>query len=245
MEDLKAFQCSSLAIREAVNYYRWLYNDFKDYIGDSILEIGGGIGNFSNLLSDRKRLVIVDIVEEVVQRLDNIFEDKANVSVFKADICDKGFVDSVIKNGFDTIICVNVLEHIADDIGALKNMRELLSTRGGHLLLLVPAHEILFSDLDRVVGHHRRYNKKPLRQKLEQAGFSINKLYYLNCLGAIGWFINYKILKYKEVVCQSTDRQIKIFDRFLVPLVSRMESILKPPFGISLIAVCDTKPYTK
>lgn len=241
MENLKSFKSSSLALREAVNYYRWLYDDLKSYIGESILEVGGGMGNFSNLLTDRKKVIIIDVVQEVIERLTNIFRVEPNIEVLKADICDQKFVNSVAEYGFDTIICINVLEHIENDIDALANMHRLLKARRGHLLLLVPAHQILFSDLDKVVGHRRRYSKERLKQKLEETGFNIKKLYYLNSLGAIGWFVNYKILKYKEVVCRSTDQQIKIFDKFVVPALSKLEKLLRPPFGISLIAICNVQ----
>jgi SAM-dependent methyltransferase len=132
----------------------------------------------------------------------------------------------------DSIICFNVLEHIEQDEKALKNIFNLLKP-GGRLLLFVPSHPWLYGSLDRHLGHHRRYGKKELRNKLETAGFKLVSLEYFNRIGILGWFLSSKILRRKRL----SSIQLRIFN-FLVP-VFKSEQLLPLPFGASLLAVAE------
>lgn len=236
--------CSSIAMRSALNYYQWIYRTFSGAIGESILEIGAGVGTFSSLLQDRRRLVVIDILEDAVEMLKKLYGNKRNITILRADICDEEIIRLGEVYKFDTVICLNVLEHIADDTKALSNIYRLLKQAGGHtgkLLLLAPAHQFLFGTLDQLGGHYRRYGKKELREKLERAGFEVKEMRYLNSLGAVAWFINYKVFRVKEIVCKNVERQITVFDRMIVPLLSRIERVVPPPFGTSLTAICEIR----
>jgi phospholipid N-methyltransferase len=240
MKNLKILERSALAVRDADNYYKWIYRELEEYIGNNILEIGGGIGNFSKLLSNRNKLVVIDVLQEATDVLRDLFKGKTNIEILQADICNRKIISLLKQQQFDTIICLNVLEHIENDFEALSIMHELLTQTQGYLLLLIPAYQFLYGTSDVLVGHYRRYSKELVRQKLENAGFCTEDMFYFNSLGAIGWFVNYRLFRFKTIVSRAGNLQLKIFDKFFVPILSIIEQIIKPPFGISIIAVCNT-----
>ncbi len=157
--------------------------------------------------------------------------DYSEIDFYVADISEEKTLDFDKK--FDTIVCVNVLEHIKDDEKALANMFRLLSPKG-NLLLFVPALSQLYGALDKQLGHFRRYTKNMLSKKILKAGFQIKKISYSNFFGIFGWYLNSRILKRKRF----SILQPLIFDKF-VPLISRTESLLELPIGMSLFLVAE------
>jgi SAM-dependent methyltransferase len=137
---------------------------------------------------------------------------------------------------FDTIVCINVLEHVRDDVGALLELERLL-VHGGTLALLVPAHASLYGAYDRVDGHWRRYGKAHLRTLLSHTRLRVLCLRHFNAAGALGWWVQYRLLR-KSVHDQS---QFGLMNR-LIPLLRPLESWVEPPFGLSLVAVCRREP---
>jgi 2-polyprenyl-3-methyl-5-hydroxy-6-metoxy-1,4-benzoquinol methylase len=192
--------------------------------------MGSGMGTISKYLAAYgKKTILTDINEEYISYLSRRFIGNPFVRVVQADICD---IDSRFKNEkIDTIIGINVLEHIENDAGLLRKTRDIL-VKDGKLLLVVPAHQVLFGVFDKSLQHYRRYSRKDLADKLKNAGFMIEKLEYMNFISAIGWFINYKILKRKRMSLAT----VWIADKF-IPLTSVMEKHVKFPFGLSLFAV--------
>lgn len=148
----------------------------------------------------------------------------------QADASSKKII-SLKNKGFDTIVCFNVLEHIERDDLALENFYEILP-KGGVLLVVVPAFDFLFGSMDKYGGHFRRYSVKTLRQKLEKAGFCIEKVRFQNVLGIVGWFLGGKIAKKKLV----PEKLFVIFDKF-VPFLFEIERLFGPPFGLSILCV--------
>lgn len=140
--------------------------------------------------------------------------------------------NTLLKNDYDTVISSNVLEHIQNDTAALLNINKILK-EDGILILLTPAGQFLFSNLDRNVGHYRRYSKTEVKNKLETAGFTVEKQFYVNIVGAFGWFFSGKILKRKTLGSSS----LSLFN-FFVPLFIFIESLIKIPFGVSVITIC-------
>ena len=213
----------------ATLYNKWLFSTFEKDLGGRILEVGGGIGNFTRLLKAKGEVWSFDINKGYINKLKKIIGDKA------------GFGD--IENGkyffgektFTGIICLNVLEHIKNDKKALENMNNLLA-KDGKLVLLVPAHQAFYGSLDEALGHFRRYSKEGLSKKLALAGFKIYNLRYLNSPGGIGWFINSKVLGRKIL----SEKQLVVFDKMARPLLS-LEKIIEPPFGLSILAVASKK----
>ena len=215
----------------AHNYRRWMFRQISPYVGQRILEVGAGIGNFTALFLDRDLIVATDTYEPCVEYLQTRLGDKLEVPPMLLDVMDPAMLE-LREHNFDTIVCLNVLEHVADDRLALRHMYEVLQP-GGRLVLLVPAFPFLYGTVDRSLDHYRRYMRSDLIAKLRQAGFKIDKTFYMNVIGMAGWFLNNRILKRRE---ESTD-QIVFFDRYIAPLAERIEQKVRPPIGLSVIAI--------
>ena len=215
----------------AYNYRHWMYRRIAPFIGQRVLEIGAGIGNFTSLLLDRELVVATDNHAPCIEYMRAHFGPRLKVPPRRLDIA--GEVDSKLgEYKFDTIVCLNVLEHIEDDVRALREMNALLSS-GGRLVLLVPAFRFLYGSVDRALGHHRRYTKKDLLPAMRRGGFEIERAFYMNVVGMAGWFWNNRVIKRVE----ESAGQIGVFDRFVAPWAERIERPVAPPFGLSLIAV--------
>jgi SAM-dependent methyltransferase len=215
-----------LRMAAAENYNAWLLERGKPYLGRRVLDVGAGIGTFSELLASLCQTVVaVEADPEFARILGRRFADHANVQVVHAES------EASLRGGpFDSIVCFNVLEHIAADDEALTSFRGRLSP-GGALLLLVPAHPRLYGATDRMLGHERRYRRPQLRAKLEHAGFSVDVVRHVNPIGALGWLVSARLLRRQEIPRAS----LALFDR-AVPLVRHLDR-LRLPFGLSLWAV--------
>ena len=227
---------SLLLLSGRYNYNYWIYNNIQNFIGNNILEVGAGIGNITDFIMFKNKLTLIDIEQHYVHYLNAkySFRDKSNFSAFKADIQDIKS-SSLAETIYDTIICLNILEHLKNDRKAVKNMSSLLQP-GGKLIILVPALNMLYGSMDDSFGHYRRYNKKQLKLLIQEHDLEIIKLYYMNFLGLLGWFFNGRIFKNKEL----PEKQTKLFDK-LVPFLGLTEKIIKPPLGQSLILVAQKK----
>jgi SAM-dependent methyltransferase len=216
----------------AVNYHRWTQSVIQPYVGQRILEVGGGLGSLSQHWEDRERLVILDYDGTCTQHLRSRFRGRPNIRVFDGDILDPALPAQLVDERLDTVVCINVLEHIEHDRTALRHMYAALQP-GGHLVLLVPAHPSLYGTLDELVGHYRRYAKSECIAKVAEAGFEVKLATYFNSLGAVGRFFIGRVRKQ-----QSTGRgQVQFYDRYVVPVLQQVESRVSPPFGQSLIVV--------
>lgn len=217
-----------LEIMRASSWYNsWIFSFISPYVFGNILEIGGGIGNFTSLLFNNGRVVSIDIKSEYLPIIKRATRGQAQVGI--GDI-EKGKYFFGRKK-FDSAICLNVLEHVNDHKRALKNMYKLLK-KGGHLCLLVPAHQFLFGKMDENLGHYRRYSKSKLKTLVRKAGFEVLRIRYLNPIGWLGWFLNSRILKEETVPAG----QIGIFDRLARPFLV-LEKFYDPPFGLSVLII--------
>jgi 2-polyprenyl-3-methyl-5-hydroxy-6-metoxy-1,4-benzoquinol methylase len=212
---------------EAANYQTWLYDLASPHLGPTCLEIGSGRGDLTGHLAEGRRLVATDVSEQFVGILEDRFADSSNVTVRHLDM------DTFVPDErYDSIVMMNVLEHIEDDGAALKTLREALNP-GGRIVLYVPAFMLLYSDFDREIGHYRRYRKKQLRELVQRAGFEVVDQRYVNSLGALGWFVYSRVLGRKP----SDQLTISACDRIVVPIVRRVEGRIPPPFGLSVLVV--------
>lgn len=215
----------------ATNYRNWMYHRLSPYIGQKILEIGAGIGNFTELLIDRELVLPTDNYEPCIAYLSSRFGDRLKAQPILLD-ASGDIVTALKEYGFDTIVCLNVLEHIEDDLKALVEMHKVLE-KGGRLVLLVPAFQFLHGTVDKALGHYRRYTRKDLLPVMCQAGFTIERSFYMNVVGMAGWFWNNRVIKRRE----ESAKQIGIFDRYFAPAAELTERLLPPPLGLSLIAI--------
>lgn len=212
------------SMSQAKFYNKWSLGKFKEFLKGKIIEVGCGIGNFTPTLSQYGEVVGIDIEKKFVKK-----NSDARIKVGYGDI-EKG--EYFFRNAtFDTAVCINVLEHIQDDKEALKNLYLLLK-REGYLILLVPIHDFLYGEIDKNIGHLRRYSPNILKSELKNLGFTIIKSRKLNFLGAIGWFLAGRILKDKQV----DESKIKLFN-LIAPLILFLENIMEPPIGTSVLIV--------
>jgi 2-polyprenyl-3-methyl-5-hydroxy-6-metoxy-1,4-benzoquinol methylase len=215
----------------ADNYNRWIYDIIKEHLGTRILEIGSGIGSMTQFFLNKELVIGTEINKHHQELLVKKFKTNKNVQVTNINIEQTS--GDLAKYKFDTVVCINVLEHIKDDKKALVNMRKVLAKKG-KLILFVPALQGIYGSVDRADNHYRRYNKKGLAKKLQAAGFIIKKLCYVNFLSIFGWYFHGKILKKKT----HPKSHISMLNKF-INVIAFTEKYVKPPIGLSLVAVCD------
>ena len=222
------------SMRRARGLNRWILAQFQSYLGQRVLEAGAGIGNFTELLLDRERLICLDndplYVEMANWRLGHL----ENVRTLQRDLADPHTYAELKPERIDTIVCLNVLEHIAPDEQVLRAYHEVLEP-GGHAVILVPAHPSLYSPCDEALGHVRRYTQTELHTKMQAAGFEIVMMEEFNRMGVPGWWLN-KQLGRRDL----NPRQMRLFE-LLLPLAKGMEAV-RLGRGLSLIGVGRRKP---
>lgn len=224
------------AMGEARNYHRWILGEFRPFLGKRILEVGAGIGTFSSYLLETaiEELILLEPAPNLFPVLQRCFGDEGKVTLIRGGL---GEVPNELQDlAVDTVVSVNVLEHISEDVAALQAMSTSLR-QGGTLLLFVPALPCLYGTLDAAFGHVRRYTKPEFSEKLHRAGFRIVKLQYWNLPGIITWFMAGRVLRQATL----SPWGVKLYDRIAVPVIAKMERVFFPPIGQSLIAIC-TKP---
>ena len=209
-------------------YTGFLWELIRPYVGRRVLEVGSGTGVMTRYLATREHVVATDLDPQYVELLRRTYAGSPNVEVRALDLARLG--DDGIRGGFDTVVCANVLEHVADDGTALRAMRDIL-VPGGRVVLIVPALRQLYGAIDEAIGHHRRYTRADIERKLAEAGLAVEHVSYFNVLGVPGWFLNARLLRRRSV----PGLQARLNDR-LVPLL-RLERRLRPPIGMSLLAV--------
>jgi glycosyltransferase involved in cell wall biosynthesis len=218
-----------LRLARAERYNRWMFQQMTPWLGQRVLEVGSGIGSFTRYLTGRDLVVATDLNPRYLRILGNTFERHTRVEVMPLDLGDFDPAELASRN-LDTILCLNVLEHIEDDRGALRRLYDSLAP-GGRLLLLVPAHQRLYGSIDRAIDHHRRYERTELVAKLEEAGFLVEHTEFFNRLGVVGWWLNGRVFRRSGV----PGLQLHLHN-VLVPLL-RAEAHVPLPFGLSLVAV--------
>jgi len=208
----------------ASHYNRWLLTRAAPYLGARVLDVGAGIGTFTDLIADGRTVVALEPDPAFVPHLRRRFAQRDSVEVVA------GHLDSLGRERFDSVVCFNVLEHIADDAGALRSIHDLLEP-GGWLLALVPAHPAAFGSIDVALGHERRYTRRLLAGRLTEAGFRAKTLRHVNPLGIVGWFVASRIMREPQV----PSTPLRLFDQ-LVPVLRELDR-LRLPFGLSLWTV--------
>jgi glycosyltransferase involved in cell wall biosynthesis len=221
-----------------------LYQAIQPYLGKRVLEVGAGIGNITDFLARGRQVVATDVDPHYVGQLRERFRYQVGVHAMRWDASEPFPVDALPRTdarpadhdrgaaGFDTVVCLNVLEHVEDDTGALSQMQRLLAP-GGRVILLVPAHPSLYSNLDREVGHYRRYSRGSLVAVARAAGLEVERLSPFNAWGLLGWWLNGRVLSRSRL----PGGQLSLYNRLSGPLL-RLERWLGLPVGISYIVIC-------
>ena len=218
------------ALAQTPNFNRWMADTIRSYVGANVLEIGAGIGNLSqNLAGRRKTYIASDIDDEHLARLRVRFHQRPNVSFRRCDLSHPpDFAE--LREHADTVVCLNVLEHIEDDKTGLSNIYSALRP-GGTAIVLVPQGQGIYGTLDEVLGHFRRYSVSELKSKMEGAGFKVERVLHFNRITVPGWYVNGRLLKRK-----SFGRfQLLVFDN-LVWLWKLVDRVIPWP-SVSIIGI--------
>lgn len=212
------------------NYHAWILSQFEPYLGSTVAEVGAGSGNFSSQLVRKisGTLIAVEPYSQMFPLLERRFADNKRI------VCEPYFftdIASRYRGLIDSIVYVNVLEHVKDDLQELITARDTLKP-GGHICIFVPALPFLFSEYDASVGHYRRYTKRPFARLMHEAGFEIVSLRYFDIAGIIPWLLFMKLLRQPL-----TSGSAGLYDRLVVPSMRKIESLISPPVGKNLIVV--------
>lgn len=220
------------SLRSARAMNRWILSQFPITHDMEVLEAGCGVGNLTSELLGVRQLTAVDLDSSYVRALERKYGHMSNVEFKKADLEDPH--SPLRERKFDAVLCVNVLEHLDQPARAMKLFRDTLR-EDGRVMLLVPAHQWLFSSTDRALGHRLRYSREQFAALAESGGFRIEELRPFNRLGVLGWWIN-KITGKSRI----SPLQARVFGA-MMPLVKLAERItILPGLSWVLIAVRST-----
>ncbi len=213
---------------DAVRYRRFLLDLIEPHCGSSVVEVGSGLGDLAADLRPRERLIVTDVDEACLAALRQRFDGRPGVEVMRLDLRD----GVPLERPVDTALAVNVLEHIKDDVAALRVLCSSV-VPGGTIVAWVPAYPALFGPHDRAAGHVRRYTPATMRRALLLADLQIERLHPVNFLGGLAWWLAVRIGRRDR----PSPGLVRAYDRLVVPLTRFIERRWTPPFGQSLLAV--------
>lgn len=220
---------------DATRFNRWMFDTIQPYCKGHVLEVGSGIGNLSRYFLEKNfRLTASDLRDEYINILHGKFGGHTNLAGIKSiDIAVENFENRFpgLLSQFDTVVALNVVEHIKNDELAITNCKKLLKP-GGHLVILVPAFQMLYNSFDEELGHYIRYDRKTLNNLLESQGLKVFHTRFFNSVGIAGWMIN-GALFHKRIIPK---KQLQVFDK-LVPVIKLIDKISFHRIGLSILCV--------
>jgi glycosyltransferase involved in cell wall biosynthesis len=221
-------------ISRAPKFNSWLADTVRPYCGNSVLEIGSGVGELTTKLIPRRKYVASDINPLYVQTLSRLRADRPYLTTTFCDVNDVATFPKE-EGPFDTVIALNVIEHVEDDKASLNNLRSVLAP-DGKAIVLVPQGQSNFGTLDEVLGHKRRYSESQLRALADECGFTVKAMVPFNRFGTPAWWFNGRLMRRRTF----GKWQIALLNK-LMPIIRRIDNAL--PFApLSLIAVLEKKP---
>jgi 2-polyprenyl-3-methyl-5-hydroxy-6-metoxy-1,4-benzoquinol methylase len=218
---------------EAHRYQAHVFGLIRPHVGQHVLEVGCGIGTMSQQLVEvTERLVCIEPNLNCAARAREALDSHPRITlrICHLEECNRA---DLLQDRFDTIVCVNVLEHIEDDIRALRLFRDVVAPTGGKVLIFVPAIQQAYGPLDAALGHHRRYTKRSLGRAFDAAGLDLVEMKYTNPIGLLGWMYNAHISRNIE----HSPSQVRLFETLVAPWALPLERLIPPPIGLSVFAV--------
>ncbi len=219
------------AIEQAPKFNRWMYESVKPWLGKRVAELGCGRGNLSNFFRQHETVLLTDYRDDYLDPLRAKWNRKKNLSFAKLDMTQREDYSVLTKFQPDSVVFLNVLEHLEDDRAVLKNLFDHVPS-GCRIIILVPFGMKLYSDFDKELGHFRRYEKGELEKKMIDAGFKVEHQFYYNKAGKLAWFVANTLGKQKRL----TRMQLRIYN-FLTPAFRVADKVL-PGTGLSTVAIC-------
>jgi SAM-dependent methyltransferase len=218
------------ALEQAPRFNRWMYETIRPYLGSHLVELGSGRGNLSKFLKVHGTLMVTDNRPEYLAELRARWSEDKRLQVASLDLCDPAQYQKLRAFLPDTVVCLNVLEHIEDDSAVLRHLFEVLPN-AARLVFLVPFNPKLTSEFDRQIGHFRRYAAGELEEKMRVAGFAVERQLFFNKVGVLAWWIGNTISKQRTI----TAWQLRLYN-FLTPIFRIVDKLL-PTSGLSTIVV--------
>lgn len=210
-------------------YRQYQHDLIAPYVGRSMLEVGSGLGDFAEQFCHRlDHLIVSDSDPYCISRLTDRYAGRDDVDVLELALPGRPGVHRKVA----TIVMMNVLEHIADDAQALRDLADCLEP-GGRIVIWVPGYMQLYGDFDRLVGHCRRYTPATLRQAVASAGLDLEICRPVNFAGGIAWWLTVR----RFGVRHASPRLARLYDATVVPVTMVLERVVRPPFGQSVICV--------
>lgn len=209
-------------------YRRYQYDLIAPHCGRSILEVGAGLGEFAAQFDDVDRLIVTDVDPDAVAVLTRRFAGRSEVEVRQLEF-EK---PPALTQPVSSVVAINVLEHIDDDVGALRSLATAVGP-GGSLVLWVPGYQRLYGEFDRKVGHVRRYTPKTLAAAVLGAGLDVELVKPVNLLGGVAWWLAVR----RGGTTSPNPKMVAVFDRFVVPVTKALERRVRVPFGQSVLCV--------
>jgi SAM-dependent methyltransferase len=211
----------------AVNHRRWFVELALDRLGEHPIEIGSGLGDYALEWAPHfERFTATEADPERLLQLKERLAGQTNVEVRQM------FLPTDEENDYSGAVSYNVLEHIKDDVAALRSMGRLVRP-GGAVVLIVPAFPFAMSPVDVATGHFRRYTRRSMATALHEAGLRVEELRYVNALGLIGYYLATSICRMKP----KEGPMVGFYDRFVLPATKGAERLVRAPFGQSVFAV--------
>jgi SAM-dependent methyltransferase len=221
---------------ESPRYGAWIANAIKTHLRGQLLEVGCGSGHYSPSYAQIEGVRTVTAIDLDPNLIAQARRDVIDPSI---DFCVQD-ASKLSEESYESIVCANVLEHIEDDLEFLTALSRALVV-GGSMVVLVPAHPFLYAECDREAGHYRRYRRRDLGSLIAQTDLTLDRLFFFNLLGALGWLYAFKIRQRSGVRETDSRAMISFFDRFVLPVGRSLESVVPIPFGLSLIALCSRR----
>jgi 2-polyprenyl-3-methyl-5-hydroxy-6-metoxy-1,4-benzoquinol methylase len=213
----------------APNYHQWIADRCRPHLGQRVLEVGAGTGSVTQRFVDGRDVVVIERDDWCIGELRRRFASSPKVTVRQADLTE--LVDEGQR--FDSVVMVNVLEHIEDDVAALQSLRGLLSP-GGRIVLYVPALNGLYGAYDRKAGHYRRYAPWRMRRVFAAAGLAEVEMRYMNLLTIPAWWIFSR-----SNLDKGPAGRLSLWDNTGIVIGRRLESIVRVPVGLNLFCVAE------
>jgi len=218
------------ALEQAPRFNCWMYQTIQMHLGTRIAELGSGRGNLSKLLKEGANVLVTDNREEYLEELRARWGHLPNVRVRRLDLLNADDYAILKEFKVDTVVCLNVLEHIEDDVSVLRRLYQVLPP-GCKVVFLVPFNPRLYSRFDEEIGHFRRYRKTELEEKLRAAGLKVETQFYFNKAGVIAWWLGNTLFHQRCI----TAWQLKIYN-LLTPMFRVLDHCL-PMQGLSTVVV--------
>lgn len=212
----------------AVNHRRWFVELAIPYLGDNPIEIGSGLGDYAlEWAPHLPRFTATEADPDRLIALKERLADHPTIEVRQMLLPHDGS-----GGDYSAAVSYNVLEHIEEDVEALRSMRDLVRP-GGAVIIIVPAFQFAMGPADIATGHVRRYTRRTLGAAMTNAGLRVERIHYANALGLIGYFMATKVFR----LMPKEGPMVKVYDSTVLPVTKAAEQLVRPPFGQSVFAV--------